>query len=138
MPTWTTHRSDAQIFADARKALDQRPTVRQGVHVHVDCRAVTLTGGRSNERTRKSHAPGRGYSKLVNNITVTQVPNHEGFEAPDESRWPAERSMGAQRVGRLETLGSCSRHLRFGVRHLGHRCVRQQQHAGNRDGVLER
>lgn len=44
MPTRKSGRSDAEIFVDARKALDQRPTVPQGVHVHVDRGAVKLTG----------------------------------------------------------------------------------------------
>ena len=86
----TTHRSDAQIFADARKALDQRPTVPQGVHVHVDRGVVTLTGSvrQPVERANAEEAVRRleGIRSLVNNIALTQVPNNEGFEAPDESR----------------------------------------------------
>ena len=44
MPTDTTRRSDAEIFGDARKALDERPTVPQGVDAHVVRGVVTLTG----------------------------------------------------------------------------------------------
>ena len=39
-----THRSDPEIFLDARTALDERPSVPAGVRVHVDHGTVTLTG----------------------------------------------------------------------------------------------
>ena len=39
-----TYRSDADIFSDARRALDARPSVPQDVRVHVDQGTVTLTG----------------------------------------------------------------------------------------------
>jgi osmotically-inducible protein OsmY len=90
MPRTTTHRSDAEIFAAARRALDQRPTVPPGVHVHVDRGAVTLTGTVRHpfERADAEDAVRRvkGIRHLVNDILVTQVPSPEGFEAPDESR----------------------------------------------------
>ena len=38
------HRSDADIFLDARRALDERPGVPADVRVHVDHGTVTLTG----------------------------------------------------------------------------------------------
>ena len=89
MPTRTTHRSDAEIFAGARRALDQRPTVPQGVHVHVNRGAVTLTGSvrQPFERADAEEAVRRveGIRSLVNDIIVTQAPNPQGFEAPDES-----------------------------------------------------
>ena len=90
MPTRTPHRSDAEIFADARKALDRSPTVPQGVHVHVDSGAVRLTGSvrLPFERADAEEVVGRveGIRSLVNDITITQAPSPEGFEAPDESR----------------------------------------------------
>lgn len=90
MPTRTTHRSDADIFADARKALDERPTVPQGVHVHVNSGTVTLTGSvrLPFERADAEEAVRTigGIRRLVNDITVTQIPDPAGFEAPDESR----------------------------------------------------
>ena len=89
MPTNTTYRSDPEIFGDARKALDQRPTVPQGVHVHVVQGVVTLTGSVRHpfERTHAEEAVRRveGIRSLVNDIIVTQVPNPQGVEAPDES-----------------------------------------------------
>ena len=88
MPTNTTHRSDAEIFGDARKALDECPTVPQGVHVHVVRGAVTLTGSVRHplERTDAEEAVRRveGIQSLVNSIFVTQVPDRRAFEAPDE------------------------------------------------------
>jgi osmotically-inducible protein OsmY len=72
-------RSDAEIFADARRALDQRPTVPQGVHVHVDRGAVTLTGSvrQPFERADAEDAVRavEGIRSLVNDIIVTQAPN---------------------------------------------------------------
>ena len=38
------HRTDAEIFADARRALDHSPRVPEGVRVHVANGVVTLTG----------------------------------------------------------------------------------------------
>lgn len=89
MANRTTHRTDADIFADARKALDQHPTVPQGVHVHVSWGTVTLTGSvrRPFERSHAEEAVRRveGIRGLVNGIIVTQAPNPAGFEAPDGS-----------------------------------------------------
>jgi len=42
--TKTTHRTDAEIFAEARSGLDRRPNVPDTVRVHVDQGVVTLTG----------------------------------------------------------------------------------------------
>ena len=42
--TTATYRNDAEIFADARLALDNEPTVPRTVHVHVDDGVATLTG----------------------------------------------------------------------------------------------
>ena len=76
MPTRTTHRSDVEIFADARRALDQRPTVPQSVHVHVDRGAVTLTGSvrQPFERADAEEAVRQveGIRSLVNDIIVTR------------------------------------------------------------------
>ena len=85
----TTQRSDAEIFGDVRKALDQRPTVPQGVHAHVVRGVVTLTGSVRHpfERAHAEEAARRveGIRSLVNDIIVTQVPNPQGVEAPDKS-----------------------------------------------------
>ena len=42
--TVTRHHLDPDVFAAARKALDDSPGVPQGVRVHVDRGIVTLTG----------------------------------------------------------------------------------------------
>lgn len=89
MPMNTTHRSDPEIFGDVRKALDERPTVPQGVHAHVVRGVVTLTGSVRHplERAQAEEAVRgiEGIRSLVNEIIVTQVPNPQGVEAPDES-----------------------------------------------------
>jgi osmotically-inducible protein OsmY len=86
MPTNRTQRSDAEIFADARKALDQRPTVPQGVHVHVDHGAVMLTGSvrQPFERADAEEAVRvvEGIRSLVNDIIVTKAPPAD-FDAPE-------------------------------------------------------
>ena len=82
----TTNRSDAEIFADARKALDQRPTVPPGVHIHVDRGTVTLTGSvrQPFERADADQAVRtvEGVRSLVNDIIVTEAPN------PNDPVWP--------------------------------------------------
>jgi osmotically-inducible protein OsmY len=88
MPTKRTQRSDAEIFAAVRKALDQRPTVPQGVHVHVDRGTVKLTGSvrQPFERADAEEAVRavEGIRSLVNDIVVTQAPNPAGFDAPED------------------------------------------------------
>lgn len=86
----SVHRSDAEIFAEARKALDDQPTVPQGVHVHVNSGTATLTGSVKwpFERTDAEQAVRgvEGIRGLVNKIVVAQAVNPAGFEAPDDSR----------------------------------------------------
>jgi osmotically-inducible protein OsmY len=85
--TNTHPRLDSDIFADARKALDENPGVPQDVRVHVDRGTVTLTGTVRWPR-EKSEAETVvrqivGVLGVVNHITVAQVVNPEGFEAPE-------------------------------------------------------
>jgi osmotically-inducible protein OsmY len=72
-------RSDAAVFADARKHLDDCPTVPSNVHVHVEDGLVTLTGTvpRASQRTDAEHTvrPLIGDRRLLNKITVAAVPN---------------------------------------------------------------
>ena len=88
--TPTTRRTDAEIFAAARSALDRRPGVPQGVHVHVDDGSVTLTGSvrwpyeRADAETAVRSV--EGIRTLRNDIVVSQMPSPEGFEPPEESR----------------------------------------------------
>jgi osmotically-inducible protein OsmY len=71
-------RSDAAVFADARKHLDDSPTVPSTVHVHVEDGLVTLTGSvpRASQRTDAEHTvrPLIGDRRLLNKITVTETP----------------------------------------------------------------
>jgi osmotically-inducible protein OsmY len=88
--TPTTRRTDAEIFAEARSALDRRLSVPQGVRVHVDGGAVTLTGGvRWPFERVDADAAVRGIGgirTLENDIVVSQTISTEGFEPPEESR----------------------------------------------------
>jgi osmotically-inducible protein OsmY len=72
-------RSDAAVFADARKHLDDCPTVPSNVYVHVEDGLVTLTGSvpRASQRTDAEHTvrPLIGDRRLLNKITVTEGPS---------------------------------------------------------------
>ena len=85
----THHRSDADIFAAARKALDDHPGVPQDVRVHVDHGTVTLTGSVrwSHERSEAEDVVRHvdGVVRVVNDIIAAHIANPQGFEAPDES-----------------------------------------------------
>ena len=80
-------RTDTEIFAEARRTLDQRPSIPATVHVHVQEGVAWLTGmaRRASERTEAEdvvrHVP--GVDSVVNKITVADVPNAEGFEPPE-------------------------------------------------------
>ena len=82
----TTHRLDADIFAAARKALDDEPKIPQNVRIHVDSGTVTLTGSvrwpdeKSAAETIVQQID--GVRAVVNDISVAQVANPKGFEAP--------------------------------------------------------
>ena len=82
-----THRPDAEIFVDARHALDKRPTVPATVRIHVNDGVATLTGSvrlpsqqlEAEEAIR--HVP--GLRRLVNDIVVADMPSVLGFEPPE-------------------------------------------------------
>jgi osmotically-inducible protein OsmY len=84
----TIPRPDADIFIDARRALDERPAVPAGVRVHVDHGTVTLTGSVHwpFERADAEDAVRRveGIHRLVNQITIARIASKEGFEPPDD------------------------------------------------------
>ena len=87
--TGTNAPLDPDIFAAARKALDDDPAVPQDVRVHVDEGTVTLTGTVRWQHERV-HAESvvRGISgvrRVTNHITVANLANAEGFEAPESS-----------------------------------------------------
>jgi len=74
-------RSDAAVFAAARKHLDDCPTVPSTVRVHVEEGLVSLTGSvlRPSQRAEAENAvrPLIGRRRLLNKITVTQVPGDD-------------------------------------------------------------
>ena len=82
-----THRPDADIFVEARHALDKRPAIPATVHVHVNHGVATLTGSvrlpsqqlEAEETIR--HVP--GLRRLVNDIVVAEMPSVLGFEPPE-------------------------------------------------------
>jgi osmotically-inducible protein OsmY len=85
--TGTTHRSDADIFAEARQALDLRSSIPATVRLHVDHGIVTLTGTvrLASESAEAQAIVGRvrGVERIANDISVAQAPSEQGFEAPD-------------------------------------------------------
>lgn len=84
--TTSPTRTDAQIFADVRHALDQRPAVPATVRAHVDHGVVTITGTvrRYHQSAEAEDAAGRvpGVRRVVNEIAVERLASPEGFEPP--------------------------------------------------------
>ena len=84
------HRTDPDIFIDAREALDRLPTAPGAVRVHVLRGVVTLTGGvhwpleRAEAEAAVRHID--GVRSIVNNIIVFQTVSNEGFDPPDDRR----------------------------------------------------
>jgi osmotically-inducible protein OsmY len=79
-------RTDTDIFAEARKALDERPSIPATVRVHIEDGVVWLTGlvRRAAERTEAEGVVRRisGVRRIVNEITVARPVSAEGFEPP--------------------------------------------------------
>ena len=86
--TKTAHRSDADIFVEARHALDCRPTVPGTVRVHIDKGVATLTGTvrLPAEKADAADAVRRvpGVKDLLNAISVMALVSAEDFELPDD------------------------------------------------------
>jgi len=79
-------RADAEIFADARSALDHDAKVPATVRVHIEQGVATLTGSvrvpaERAEAVRVIRGV-EGIRHLVNKITVTQRVSADDFEAP--------------------------------------------------------
>jgi hypothetical protein len=85
--TQPDHGSDAAVFADARKRLDDCRTIPGTVRVHVDSRFVTLTGSVQfpSERFEAEEVikPALAGRRLINYIVVNPIRSPEGFEAPN-------------------------------------------------------
>jgi osmotically-inducible protein OsmY len=84
-------RSDAAVFADARKHLDDCPTVPSNVYVHVEDGLVTLTGSvpRASQRTDAEHT----VRPLIGAATVEQ---DHGDRGPERRRRGTLRLAGAR------------------------------------------
>jgi osmotically-inducible protein OsmY len=91
-PAATTvhHRTDPDIFTDAKDALERLRTAPTGVRVHVLGGVVTLTGGVHwpFERAEAEDAVRRieGIRSIVNHIEIFQAVSAAGFEPPDHAR----------------------------------------------------
>jgi osmotically-inducible protein OsmY len=87
-PVMDINRPDPEIFAEARRTLDERPTIPATVRVHVDHGLVILTGSvrlasqRSEAEEVVRHVA--GVRHVVNDIVVGEPPSAAGFEAPGE------------------------------------------------------
>ena len=83
----TTLRSDASIFAEARRALDLQSNIPATVRVHVDKATATLTGTvRLASESAEAESIVRrvsGVGRVVNEINVAQAPNRDGLDPPD-------------------------------------------------------
>jgi osmotically-inducible protein OsmY len=84
----TTRRPDAEIFAQARNALDRHPLIPATVRVHIDDGIAWLTGTvrRTSERTEAEDVLQEvpGVQRVVNKIMLAEPPSEEGFEPPSE------------------------------------------------------
>jgi osmotically-inducible protein OsmY len=82
------HRSDAEIFADARFALDNQPAVPGTVHVHVVDGIATLTGTvrRPTDRTTAEQVVRRvdGVRDVIDLVMVWQMDGAEAIEGADQ------------------------------------------------------
>ena len=85
--TKTSHRGDADIFVEARHALDCRPTVPGTVHVHIDNGVATLTGTvrlpaeKADAVEAVRGVP--GVTGVLNAIIVMPLVSADDFERPD-------------------------------------------------------
>ena len=86
--TTRSNRSDTEIFAQARKALDVRPAIPATVRVHVENGVAWLTGvaRRVSERAEAEQVVGDidGIREVVNKISVTEEPRIEDMDAAIE------------------------------------------------------
>jgi pyruvate, water dikinase len=82
-------RPDAEVFAEARTALDQRPSIPATVRVHINDGVAWLTGtvrlAAERAEAEETVRAVRGVARVVNEITVAQRVSPEGFEPPDTS-----------------------------------------------------
>jgi osmotically-inducible protein OsmY len=84
----TPIRQDAEIFGEARRALDARLSVPAIVRVHVEHGTATLTGSvRLPAERMEAEGTVRavpGVHRLINEILVARRASAAGLEPPDE------------------------------------------------------
>jgi osmotically-inducible protein OsmY len=84
-----SRRPDADIFAQARKALDEHPSIPATVRVHIDDGIAWLTGTVrvTSERAAADEVVRQvpGVQRIVNELVIAQPASPEGFEPPDTS-----------------------------------------------------
>lgn len=84
----TFERTDLDIWADARNALDQRPDISATVRVHVNAGIATLTGcvRLALDVAEAEHAVQRvlGVRGVVNHISVARAPSQPGATLDQE------------------------------------------------------
>src|SRR5512138_1811071 len=82
--TSVAERNGAAVFGQARKALDDCPTVPGTVRVHVEDGVVILTGSVQRQCQRADAErvvrPAIGERRLLNKIIVAEVPSPEGID----------------------------------------------------------
>jgi osmotically-inducible protein OsmY len=85
--TTGARRTDTEIFAQARKSLDERPSIPATVRVHIDNGTAWLTGTvrLTSQRVEAEDVVRQvpGVQHIVNKIAVAQPASPEGFEPPD-------------------------------------------------------
>lgn len=83
-------RTDAEIYADARQALDRSPRVPEGVRVHVADAVVTLTGDvqwpYQRLEAEQAVAAVPGVARVDNRLVVWNEANPYGWEPPEPDR----------------------------------------------------
>jgi osmotically-inducible protein OsmY len=83
-------RSDTEIFAEARKALDDCPSIPATVRVHVEDGVAWLTGmARHAPEAAEAEAVVRqvpGVQRVVNKIALAEATPPQGFEPPEQDK----------------------------------------------------
>ena len=84
--TRESHRTDPEIFAEARIALDRCPNVPETVHVHVTGGTARLTGTvRLRSHSLEAETAVRmveGVRRVINDVVTVEPARASGYEMP--------------------------------------------------------